>query len=101
MCVSPNTYFKQSYCRPFRACSFDVPLKQTPGMVSPLLPIGEVAREFGELSVYPNGPRARFSDSKGIVYWLGKPGAINGPLKARLRKSHSTIQMPLARLKID
>ena len=56
---------------------FDVPLKQTPGMVSPLVANRVVAEGFG-VDRYPT---AFFLNSKGIVYARETGAAINGPLK--------------------
>jgi hypothetical protein len=55
----------------------DVPLKQTPGMVSPLAANRVVAETFG-VDRYPT---TFFLNSKGIVYAREIGAATNGPLK--------------------
>ena len=75
--VLSQDLFQEAILERFVPVLFDVPLKQTPGMVSPPAANRVVAEGFG-VDRYPT---AFFLNSKGVVYARETGAAINGPLK--------------------
>ena len=75
--VLSQDLFQAAIADRFVPVLLDVPLKQTPGMVSPLAANRVVAENFG-VERYPT---AFFLNSKGLVYARETGAAMNGPLK--------------------
>ncbi|MEN8774459.1 MAG: thioredoxin family protein [Akkermansiaceae bacterium] len=69
--------FQQAIADRFVPVLLDVPLKQTPGMVSPLATNRIVAEKFG-VDRYPT---TVYLNSEGVIYARETGAAIDGPLK--------------------
>lgn len=75
--VLSQDLFQESIVDRFVPVLLDVPLKQTPGMVSPLAANRMVAEKFG-VDRYPT---SFYLNSEGVVYARETGAAIDGPLK--------------------